>query len=106
MRRRQDLRNAAEAGADRLDGDAEAPDGERGEADRDDEGRPMRTNAPDEKDGADRERGDEDGRAIHARRRRREGGELRNEGPRLLVEREAEKLLQLACKDDECDAAG
>ncbi len=67
MRRRQAMRNAAEARADRLDRETEGKAEKRGDDDRDEETRPMRLQAPDREDQDDAQQRDADSRRAHCR---------------------------------------
>jgi len=106
-RRGQGWRDAAEAGADRLDRQVQQRRGDGGQADGDQEGRPMRPETADGDDGRDREGSDADRRQVRGRQRLAQRLELGDERPRLLAgERQAEKLLDLAGEDDDGDAGG
>ena len=88
VRRRQRVRDAAEARADGLDRQTQqrsrAADAS---GDGDQERRPVRPEAAQGEDGADRERRDRDGRGVDGRQARRQRLQLRQRSARLRCRR-------------------
>jgi Phosphate-selective porin O and P len=105
--RRQAVRDAAEAAADRLHRQAEERARGGGCGDRDQHRRPVRPVPAHGEDHGHGDAGHGHGRGADGRQRVGERGELREERPRLLGgQGQPEQLLELAREDDDGDAGG
>ena len=105
MWRGQGLGQAAKAGSNGLDGQAQDPGREGGCSHRNDEHRPVRTEAPDDDNDANGQKSYYQGRDIQGWQGVPERQELGNEGPGFLVESEPQQFLELAREDDDGNAS-